>query len=186
MKNTKIVNLFGGPGVGKSTISSGLFYNLKKNHVECDCPYEFPKQVAWEENTSQISDQLYILANQHRGIVRSYGKVDYIILDSPILLSLAYKDGYNSPYPSSHYDSSFDIMVLELFSKYDNINIFLERDEKTFQQSGRLQNYEESLEFDEKIKMILDNNNFPYYTYKVNNNTVGDITKLITDITNET
>src|SRR5210317_2381135 len=127
MKRTVIINLFGGPGSGKSTVASGLFYTFKSKGITCDNPYEFPKQVAWEDNNSQITDQLYILANQHRGIVRSYGKVDYIILDSPILLSLAYKDGYNSPYPSSHYDSSFDIMVLELFSKYDNINIFLER-----------------------------------------------------------
>jgi len=179
MKETKIINLFGGPGVGKSTIASGIFYNLKKRHVECDCPYEFPKQVAWEDNQSQITDQLYILANQHRGIVRSYGKVDYIILDSPILLSLAYKDGYDSPYPSSHYSCSFDIMVLELFSKYDNLNIFLERDENSFQQTGRLQNHEESLFFDEKIKSILDNNNFPYYTYKVGDNTVDELTEFI-------
>ena len=85
---TKIINLFGGPGSGKSTISSGLFYELKRKNVSCDNPYEFPKQVAWEQNDSQINDQLFIFANQHRGIVRSYGNVDYIILDSPIFRQL--------------------------------------------------------------------------------------------------
>ena len=72
-------------------------------------------------------------------------------------------------------------MVLELFSKYENINIFLQREEKDFQQSGRLQNHEESLVFDEKIRSILDNNNFPYYTYTVNSSTVDKITELVTE-----
>ena len=93
---TKIINLFGGPGIGKSSIASGLTYRLKKKHITCDNPYEFPKLLAWDENHSAIRDQLYVLANQHRGIVKSYGKVDYIILDSPILLSLTYRNYYKS------------------------------------------------------------------------------------------
>ena len=179
MKNTKIVNFFGGPGAGKSTITSGVFYELKKLGIECDNPYEFPKQVAWEDNSSQISDQLYIFANQHRGIVRSYGKVDFIILDSPILLSLAYKDGYNKEYPLSLYGKGFDNMVLEVFSKYQNINFFIKRKEEDFQQSGRFQSYQESLEFDDKIQYILDMNGFPYYCLDVNENTVTDVVNFL-------
>ena len=76
--------------------------------------------MAWENNHSQISDQLYIFANQHRGIVRSYGKVDFIILDSPIILSLAYKNGYGNEYPTNLYgNTSFDKMVTDVFSKYE-------------------------------------------------------------------
>jgi broad-specificity NMP kinase len=72
---SKIINLFGGPGIGKSSIASGITYKLKKKHITCDNPYEFPKLLAWDENHSAIRDQLYVLANQHRGIVKSYGKV---------------------------------------------------------------------------------------------------------------
>ena len=180
MKKTKIINLFGGPGSGKSTITSGIFYELKKRNIECDIPYEFPKLVAWENNHSQISDQLYIFANQHRGIVRAYGKVDFIILDSPILLSLAYKDGYGNEYPSNLYNKSFDKMVVDIFSQYQNINFFLKRNEDGFQQSGRFQSYEESLEFDEKIKGILDMNGFPYYCLDINDETVNTIVNFIT------
>jgi adenylate kinase len=179
MKKTKIVNFFGGPGSGKSTITSGVFYELKRMGLECDNPYEFPKQVAWEENNSQISDQLYIFANQHRGIVRSYGKVDFIILDSPILLSLAYKDGYNKEYPASIYGKGFDDMVIETFSKYHNINFFLRRNEEDFQQTGRFQSYEESLEFDEKIKYHLDANGFPYYCLDINDKTVDTVVSFL-------
>lgn len=181
MKQTKIINLFGGPGAGKSTISSGLFYELKRLNISCDNPYEFPKQVAWEDNPSQINDQLYIFANQHRGIVRSYGKVDYIILDSPILLSLAYKNGYSNEYPVSLYGDKFDEMVIEVFKKYDNINLFLNRPED-FQDEGRFQNYEESIMFDNKIKSIMDTNGIDYRTINVNEHTVDFILKFVLDL----
>ena len=119
---SKIINLFGGPGIGKSSIANGLTYKLKKKHISCDNPYEFPKLLAWDDNHSAIRDQLYVLANQHRGIVKSYGKVDFIILDSPILLSLTYRNYYKSnEYPATLYGESFDKLVLDTFNQYDNI-----------------------------------------------------------------
>tara|TARA_B110000503_G_scaffold26884_1_gene42564 strand:+ start:1965 stop:2516 length:552 start_codon:yes stop_codon:yes gene_type:complete len=179
MKNTKIINLFGGPGAGKSTTASGLFYLLKRKGILCDNPYEFPKQVAWEDNSSQITDQLYILANQHRGLVRAYGKVDFIILDSPLLLSLAYKNGYSGEYPSKFYKDSFDVMVLDLFKSYENINIFLDRPEDEFEETGRFQSHQESLEMDNKIKKILDTNNILYHTITVGEESVKEILEII-------
>jgi len=82
---SKLINLFGGPGIGKSGISAGITYELKKRHISCNNPYEFPKRLAWDNNIPAIKDQLYVFANQHRGIAESYGKVDYIVIDSPIL-----------------------------------------------------------------------------------------------------
>ena len=182
MKNTKIINLFGGPGSGKSTITSGLFYELKKRNISCDNPYEFPKQVAWEDNKSQITDQLYIFANQHRGIVRSYGKVDFIILDSPILLSLAYKDGYDKGYPASLYGESFDKMVFDVYNQYTNINFLLNRDDKKYQTDGRFQSQTESSMFHKKIKNILDDHDLTYFNMEVNGDTVDKIIKFITNL----
>ena len=182
MKNTKIINLFGGPGSGKSTITSGLFYELKKRNISCDNPYEFPKQVAWEDNKSQITDQLYIFANQHRGIVRSYGKVDFIILDSPILLSLAYKDGYDKGYPASLYGESFDKMVFDVFNQYTNINFLLNRDDKKYQTDGRFQSQTESSMFHNRIKNILDDHDLTYFNMEVNGDTVDKIIKFITNL----
>lgn len=177
---TKIINLFGGPGIGKSSIAAGLTYKLKKQHVTCDNPYEFPKLLAWDENHSAIRDQLFVLANQHRGIVKSYGKVDYIILDSPILLSLTYKSFYKSnEYPATLYGESFDNMVLDIYNRYDNINIVLKRSEGKHNNSERYQNLEESIELDTVIENSLKNNDLPYHTVNVDGKTVKNILKLI-------
>lgn len=177
---TKIINLFGGPGIGKSSIASGLTYKLKKKHITCDNPYEFPKILAWDENHSAIQDQLYVLANQHRGIVKSFGKVDYIVLDSPILLSLVYRSVYRGTnYPATLYGDYFDKMVLDIHSKYDNLNILLKRTEGGFNEKERYQSLEESRKLDESIENVLIQNNIPYHSVDVNDDTLNVILKMI-------
>jgi nicotinamide riboside kinase len=179
MKQTFIVNLFGGPGSGKSTLAAKLFSILKQKGISCDIPYEFPKIVAWEKNYSQISDQLYILANQHRGIVRSFGKVDFIILDSPILLSLIYKDAYTNDYPVNFYGTKFDDMIVDLFKKYDNINFYLNRDNQNFEAVGRLQDKTQSIYYDEKIKQSLVENEIPFYEIGIGDEQVDSIISIL-------
>ena len=177
---SKIINIFGGPGIGKSSIAAGVTYKIKKNHISCDQPYEFPKLLAWDDNHSAIQDQLYVLANQHRGIVKSYGKVDYIVLDSPILLSLTYRNYYKgTEYPSSLYGESFDKMVLDTFNQYDNINIVLDRADGVHNNDERYQNLEESKELDIVIENTLIKNNIPFYKIKVDDDTVDNIIKLV-------
>ena len=177
---SKIINLFCGPGGGKSSIAAGITYKLKKNHINCDQPYEFPKLLAWDENHSAIQDQLYVLANQHRGIVKSYGKVDYIVLDSPILLSLTYRNYYKGDnYPASLYGKTFDTMVLDVFNQYDNINIVLKRAAGKHNDDERYQNLEQSKELDVVIENSLIDNNIPYHTIQVGENSVDEIIKLI-------
>jgi cytidylate kinase len=177
---TKIINLFGGPGIGKSSIASGLTYKLKKKHINCDNPYEFPKVLAWDENHSAIKDQLYVLANQHRGIVKSFGKVDFIILDSPIILSLVYKSLYKgTEYPATLYGEYFDKMVLDIHNQYDNLNILLKRTEGGYNEKERYQSLDESKTLDNEIENTLIKNNISYITIEVGDNTVNDIVKLL-------
>jgi deoxyadenosine/deoxycytidine kinase len=177
---SKIINLFGGPGIGKSSIANGLTYKLKKKHISCDNPYEFPKILAWDENHSAIRDQLYVLANQHRGIVKSYGKVDYIILDSPILLSLIYKNYYKSnEYPATLYGESFDKMVLDVHNQYDNINIVLNRTTGLHNEKERYQTLEQSMLLDIEIENTLIKHNLPYIKIDVNDDTVNQILSII-------
>jgi deoxyadenosine/deoxycytidine kinase len=177
---TKIVNLFGGPGIGKSSIASGITYKLKKRHVSCDNPYEFPKLLAWDDNKSAIKDQLYVLANQHRGITKSYGKVDYIIVDSPILLSVVYKDYYqDNEYPSNLYQESFDNFIVELFKQYDSINILLKRTDGLHNNRERYQSLDESKGLDVKIESILNKWDIPYLEVEVGDDTVNRIVELI-------
>jgi DNA replication protein DnaC len=175
-----LINLFGGPGIGKSSIAAGITYKLKKEHITCDNPYEFPKLLAWDQNLPAIKDQLYVLGNQHRGIAKAYGKVDYIVIDSPILFSLIYKNYYNTGYPAEFYSSAFDQMVIDLHHKYKSLNILLERNEDSVHSvEERYQTLNESLDLDRYIKSTLDNNKVDYHTVKVGKKTIKKILKLL-------
>jgi len=176
-----IINLFGGPGIGKSTQSAELFTLMKKNHMDVELTFEYPKIVAWEENYSAIKDQFYITANQHRNISRLYGKVKYIIVDSPIILGMVYKDIYNNEpeYPSSYYDENFDTFIVNLFKKYNNLNILLKRDDSTYDENGRFQNLEQSKQIDKTIKDKLEKLNLPYVEFGVCENTALQIFNYI-------
>jgi len=189
MKKTKIINLFGGPGIGKSTTAAKIYHDLQMKGYECDLPYEFPKQIAWEDNRSQITDQLFVFAGQHRNILRSYGHVDYIILDSPILLSLVYKNLYNSDFPSNLYGKSFDSMILDVFRGYDNINFNIERvrESKEYFINGRFQTYEQSKKIDDKITDVLEENSIDYISIPQNSKLGEQIAEhiIISDKLNE-
>ena len=177
---SKIINLFGGPGIGKSTQASGLFTEMKRNHMSVEYTYEFPKEVAWEGNISQLRDQFFITANQHRNISRLYGKVDYIIVDSPIVLGCFYEQRYGDGYPASFYSMSFfDKFLWELFDQYDNINILLNRNNDTYDPNGRMQDLKEAQEIDADIKQTLLVNSIEFEEFEVNNNTARDIFNYI-------
>ena len=177
---SKIINFFGGPGIGKSTQASGLFTEMKKHHMSVEYTYEFPKEVAWEGNVSQLKDQFFITANQHRNISRLYGKVDYIIVDSPIVLGCFYEQRYGEGYPASHYGmSGLSNFLWTLFKQYDNINILLKRNDETYDTNGRLQDLQEAVEIDNDIKETLDVNSIPYSEFTVHNDTALEIYKYL-------
>jgi hypothetical protein len=181
---SKLINLFGGPGIGKSGISAGITYELKKRHISCNNPYEFPKRLAWDNNIPAIKDQLYVFANQHRGIAESYGKVDYIVIDSPILFSTIYHTYYTEGYPAEFYGEEFHNFIISLHKRYNSINILLERGETQHNDDERFQDIKQSIEIDTLCKKILDDNGFNYHTIKVDEFTVDKIITLL-DLNNE-
>jgi hypothetical protein len=176
---SKLINLFGGPGIGKSGIAAGITYKMKKKHIKVNNPYEFPKRLAWDNNIPAISDQLYVFANQHRGIAECYGKVDYIVIDSPILFSTIYHRYYTKGYPAEMYGKVFHDMVIDLHRRYGSINILLERGVTIHNDDERFQNYKQSVEIDTLCKNVLDETKSPYHTVKVGDNSVKDIMKII-------
>ena len=144
---TKVINFYGGPGSGKSTKAAGLYYKMNMTGYSVELNNEFAKECVWEDNVPMLKDQLYMLAHQHRKILRLVGKVDYVITDSPVLLSGIYRELYDGPM----YSELIDQLALECYNKYENINFMLERPE-VFIQNGRAQNEQGSLDIDDAIE----------------------------------
>src|SRR4051812_15213434 len=86
-----VINLWGGPGCGKSTTAAGLFHRLKIHHESVELVTEYAKDLCWEGRKPPF-DALSILAEQAKRQRRLAGKVRFIITDSPLPLPIIYGD----------------------------------------------------------------------------------------------
>lgn len=143
-----VVNLFAGPGAGKSTTAAGLFHRLKLAGVNCELVTEYAKDKVWEQSTKVLDDQLYVFAKQHHRLHVLRGNVDVAITDSPLPLSLVYNTGVTA---DPGVAESFESLVWSLFETFRNLNVLLLRT-KPYNPIGRNQTEQEARSLDDKIR----------------------------------
>lgn len=142
----KVINLWGSPGAGKSTVAAGLFYKMKMADYNVELISEFAKDIQWEGHSNIFLDQLYIFAQQNRKLERLRGKVDYCINDSPLLMQLAYRQ--------PDYYSKFNELVEEVWNSYDNSNFLLQRTH-AYRTAGRWHSEEQASDVERDIRSII-------------------------------
>lgn len=151
---TIVVNLFGVPGSGKSTGAAFIFARLKMAGVNAELITEFAKDKVWEENPTPFQNQAYIFGNQSYRLGRCDGKVDVIVTDSPLPLSIIYK-------AEERLTDNFDKTVLDVFNSYHNMSYLLRR-VKPYNPVGRHQTEDGSNALGEPIVQLLKSKNIPY------------------------
>ena len=178
MNNTLVINLFGGPGCGKSTTMARLFADLKSQGMNVEMVSEFAKDLVYELRQETMKDELYIFAKQHHRMFRVNGKVDIIITDRPLLLTNIYVSLY---LPKDEYSINLRKLVRSTFKTFNNINILLDRTGIEYKgDEARLQSLKESEEIDEMTKDELNVSNEEYYTIQTN-----DYEKILEVVLNE-
>jgi len=141
-----IVNLFAGPGTGKSSTAAGLFSELKWRGHTTEMALEFAKDKVWERSTAVLDNQIYIFGKQHHRIWRLRDQVEVVVTDSPLLMSLIYG--------AENTSKQFHELVLHEHLQLRNLNIFLGRHKK-YDPKGRLQTEEEARVIDAEVGDIL-------------------------------
>jgi nicotinamide riboside kinase len=169
--NTLIINLFGGPGTGKSSLMAKLFARLKELDYDVEMSHEYVKDLVWEESYKKIENQLYIFGKQHNRAYRLLNKINIIITDSPLLNSIVYYTGDN-PY--------FKDMVMWEYNEMNNIGLYLERS-FDYNEVGRYQNLEQAIEVDVKYKKLLVENNIEHTTLKFPDYDLDELIEMIKD-----
>lgn len=148
MKRTLFVNLYGGPGAGKSTGASWVFSKLKMDRINTELINEFAKQLVWEERAKTFTDQLYIFAKQNHRLHIVNGIVDVAIVDSPLLLNIIYGENNGCP-------SSFFHLVNAIDWGYDSIDFFIDR-KQPYDTIGRMQTEPEADKVAGRVNRMLD------------------------------
>ena len=180
----KVINLFGGPGCGKSTTAAAVFVYMKLKGINVELVTEYAKDLVWDNRLDDMLDQQeYIFAKQNHRLHRLREKVDYVVTDSPLLLSLIYPDSLTWP---AYYE--FCEFVRATYRTYDNINFFLNRNKDVeFQQEGRVHNLDQSIIIDNQIRFELGNDvRYGDYTdIDVGPNVAGEIMEIVLNTSNK-
>ena len=116
----KVINLFGAPGSGKSTGAAYLFSKLKMAGINAELVTEFAKDKVYEDSKEVFNNQTYILGKQCFRQSKLRDKVDVIVTDSPLPLSIYYND-------DKDIQDELSSLALKIFDSYDNHNYFINR-----------------------------------------------------------
>jgi len=168
------INLFAGPGTGKSSTAAGIFHQMKIKGYNVEYIQEYAKDLTYGKDDVKLSDQLLILGKQHHRMFRIQDQVDYIIHDSPCIAGMVYASEKFLPL------KEFEELIKALYNRYNHINIFLKRNFNIkFQESGRRQSLEDALLLDENLKLWLNETNIIFHEVAIGVNTINDILKII-------
>lgn len=151
---TLIINLFGGPGIGKSTSAAYLYAQLKHRGINAELIREYIKDWAYEKRSIGVFDQLYFLGKQIRRESVPLGKVDVLITDSPVWQGVVYATKYCTPYIQRAVRTATECYYAELEQQGHYCrNVLLQRS-KAYVQTGRFETEAQARELDDMMLQL--------------------------------
>jgi hypothetical protein len=154
-----VINLFAGPGAGKSTLAAELFFKMKVAGLSCELVREYVKDWAYEGRQIDGFDQFYIVGKQIKKESLLYGKVDFIITDCPIWNSAFYEDHIEGTNYMVNHAKGFTEYAESHDVKYDN---YLLVRKTVYDPHGRYQTEEEAKQVDVSMGKFLDRMDLKY------------------------
>lgn len=158
---TKIINIFGGPGSGKSIFCMELLSNMKKLNTNKPFTVEYVSEAAknyvWTNSkiiNGSEKNQTILLGEQLHKLEILNNNIDFIITDSPLFLNALYNKECTYEYEQ---------IIARITNTYDNINYFLIRNLSVpYESAGRLQTLEQAIQIDKNLEHLLDKHKINY------------------------
>ena len=158
-KMTVLINMLGSPSSGKTSLSASLFALMKAWELNVEYTNEYVKSWAWEGRKIGPFDQFYIFGKETHNQSRLFGKVDFIISDSPVMLTAFYHYFYNGNEALNDVCHNFYNLADEVGVQV--LNFFLPR-KKEYNKKGRFQTEEEADAVAFQLKEWLNKEGYEY------------------------
>jgi hypothetical protein len=176
---TLVVNLYAGPGAGKSTTAAKIFALLKDAGQNVELVSEYVKQWAWEKKTPIDYDQFYLFAKQAKSEYRLFDKVDIIITDAPVLLTCYYAQVFGSPDQAVLFRSMILQYLRMCADKGQTYKHYFLKRTKAYDPRGRFQDEAGAKQIDEDLKRYLSEVGIKPIEIEANANCAGEIVDQI-------
>lgn len=150
-KKTLCVNLYGGPGTGKSVQQALIFARLKIWGVDAMMSMEAAKRYVYNGSV-EIKTQEGLFGDQLRELELLNGKCEVIVCEAPLLFNIIY-DRVNG----NINNIDFHRQVSNKYKQFDNMDFLFTRTHK-YQREGRYQDEQGAIEVDKIIIDVLKEN----------------------------
>jgi hypothetical protein len=157
-KKIRRINLFGGAACGKSITATNVRAQLGFKGYDIELVDEVIKDWTYIPRIPKDCDSFFLQASQiQKEDIRLRAGVDLIVSDSPLYLQYFYAWYHKVPlqYPMALASFEFDEI-------YKPLQIFIEREDKFYNEVGRYEKLDEAKKIDRLIKeqMTADNIEF--------------------------
>ncbi len=158
---TKVINIIGGPGSGKSLIAAAIILYLHLHQKTVEAIPDYAKSLVWQQNHEVLKNQYFIAQRQFEMLNLLDGQVQYLITECALPQVLYYNENYA--------DNICDIaktraQILAWYGQHDNVNIFVERGDKKYVHTGRFQDEEQACAIDRGLHALLEREGLPFTT----------------------
>lgn len=151
----KIINLWGGPGSGKTTLAYYLAYRFKQAGFRAELVGEAAREIIYDRNpgvtaAQLIDNQLLITGLQAERVKRleRHG-IEVAISDSPLRMGLLYVQEHDMRWALQS--------AIEAFNKdfQHQYNVLVQRTRGKYDKESRAQTESEAIKLDKKIEALI-------------------------------
>jgi len=161
MSKIRRINLFGGAACGKSITATNVRAQLGFRGCDIELVDEVIKEWTYIPRIPKDCDSFFLQASQiQKEDIRLRAGVDLIVSDSPLLLQYFYAWYHKVPL-----QEPMRLAALEFEELYPSLNIFMDREDKFYNEVGRYEKLDEAKKIDDLIKDILVKNDTSFTSF---------------------
>lgn len=162
-----VVNVFGGPGVGKTTTAARIFTALKMRAIDSELIDEVARTCIQTGQLGALEIQPYLFGQSLYRLKTTARNTDVVIMDAPLLLNPIY-DKRQSP--------GLRALCWEEHQLFPNLNIVLDRPNHVkHSMVGRIHDLDQSENLHNDIVRFLDEIKLPYVRMRADDGGVEQI-----------